>query len=168
MNAHGHFDLWVDNNVILARAKGQWKGTNMKAHGHFDIWVDNDVVLARIKGQWNEEMALIYADHFKKVCSPLLTHNWAHIVYLDDWELGTPELEPIVIDLVTWLIERNLKRTAQVYSPNMLKKFQMDRMVKETFGDFERQVFSKEVDAFTWLQQEGYAVNRQELFPLSA
>ena len=140
----------------------------MDAHGHFDIWIDNHVVLARIKGQWNEEMALVYANHFKTVCEPLLANDWAHIVYLDDWELGTPELEPIVINLVTWLIERNLKRTAQVYSPNMLKKFQMDRMVKETFGDFQRQVFSKETDAFAWLQKEGYSVDKERLFPLSA
>jgi hypothetical protein len=140
----------------------------MKAHGHFDIWLDNNVVLARLKGQWNEEMATIYADEFKKMASPLLEFDWSHIVYLDDWELGTPEFEPIVIELVSWLIERNLKRTAQVYSPNMLKTFQMDRMVKETFGDFQRQVFSNEKEAFLWLHQEGYTVERQKLLPLSA
>lgn len=140
----------------------------MKAHGHFDIWVDNRVVLARIKGQWNEDMAKIYADQFMSICAPLTSQNWAHIVYLDDWELGTPELEPIVIELVTWLLERNLKRTAQVYSPSMLKKFQMDRMVQESINDFERQTFATESEAFTWLENEGFPVSQKNLLPISA
>lgn len=140
----------------------------MNAHGHFDLWVDNNVILARAKGQWNEEMAQVFSSEFKRISQPLILQNWAHIVYLDDWELGTPDLEPIIIDLVTWLIEHNLKRTAQVYSPNMLKTFQMDRMVKETLGEFERRIFPTEEEAFAWLQQEDYSVNRQLLYPLSA
>lgn len=140
----------------------------MKAHGHFDLWLDNNVVLARAKGQWNEEMAQVFSSEFKRISAPLIHKNWAHIVYLDDWELGTPDLEPIIIDLVTWLIEHNLKRTAQVYSPNMLKKFQMDRMVKETLGEFQRHVFPTEEEAFAWLQQEGYSVGRELLYPMSA
>jgi hypothetical protein len=140
----------------------------MKAHGHFDMWLDNNVILARLKGQWNEEMAVVYANEFKQQALPLQESNWAHIVYLDDWELGTPEFEPIVVDLVTWLIDHNLKRAAQVYSPNMLKRFQMNRMVKEATEDFQRHVFSDETAAFLWLQQEGYSVDRQKLQPLSA
>ncbi len=140
----------------------------MIAHGHFDMWIDNRVILARLKGQWNEEMALLYAKSFKQMAKPFVGEDWAHIVYLDDWELGTPEFETIIIELVTWVIEHGLTRTAQVYSPNMLKKFQMDRMVKETVGRFERQVFADENEAFTWLNQEGFPVLREALVPLCA
>lgn len=135
----------------------------MEAHGHFDIWRDNTVILARLKGQWNKEMAQTYADRFKVTAQPLLHQDWAHIVYLDDWELGTPEFEAVIIDLVTWVIEHGLKRTAQVYSPSMLKQFQMDRMVKETQGEFVRHVFSDEQQAFAWLEAEGYPVENAQL-----
>ncbi|NVK37558.1 MAG: hypothetical protein HWE18_06515 [Gammaproteobacteria bacterium] len=135
----------------------------MEAHGHFDIWRDNTVILARLKGQWNSEMAQTYANDFKALAEPLLNQDWAHIVYLDDWELGTPEFEAVILELVQWVIEHGLKRTAQVYSPSMLKQFQMDRMVKETQGDFVRQVFANEQQAFAWLEAEGYPVENAQL-----
>lgn len=140
----------------------------MHAHGHFDMWLDNNVVLARLRGQWNDDMAILYSQKFKQICQPLLGQDWAHIVYLDDWELGTPEFESIIIELVSWVVEHGLKRTAQVYSPSMLKQYQMDRMVKETIGDFQRQVFANEEAAFAWLSTEGYPVNREVLYPISA
>lgn len=140
----------------------------MDAHGHYDLWLDNHVVLARIKGQWNDIMARQYAESFKEIVQPLIQESWAHIVYLDDWDLGTPEVEPIITELVEWVIRHGLKRTAQVYSPSMLKKFQMDRMVKETIGEFERHVFPKEAPAFEWLYNQGYPVTRELLYPLSA
>lgn len=135
----------------------------MEAHGHFDIWRDNTVILARLKGQWNSEMAQTYANDFKALAEPLLNQDWAHIVYLDDWELGTPEFEAVILELVQWVIEHGLKRTAQVYSPSMLKQFQMDRMVKETQGEFVRQVFANEQQAFAWLEAEGYPVENAQL-----
>jgi hypothetical protein len=140
----------------------------MEAHGHFDIWVDNKVVLARLRGSWNQEMAQRYADDFKQVAQPFINGRWAHIVYLDDWELGTPEFESVIAELVTWVIDNGLKRTAQVYSPSMLKQYQMDKLVKESINDFERRVFREESEAFEWLSHEGYPVQRALLHPMSA
>lgn len=135
----------------------------MHAHGHFDMWLDNQVVFARLRGQWNDDMAILYSQRFKEICQPLIGQNWAHIVYLDDWELGTPEFEAIIIELVGWVIEHGLRRTAQVYSPSMIKQFQMDSMVKETIGAFQRQVFNNEIEAFAWLNEEGYPVSEEKL-----
>jgi len=140
----------------------------MEAHGHFDIWLDNQVVLARLKGSWNQEMAKLYAEQFKQAAQPLIHSDWAHIVYLDDWELGTPEFEQVITELVAWVIEHGLKRTAQVYSPSMLKQYQMDRLVKSSMGEFERRVFRHESEAFDWLSRQGYAVKREQLQPMSA
>lgn len=140
----------------------------MRAHGHFDMWIDNQVLLARLKGQWNEEMATVYSDTMKELATSFNGEKWAHIVYLDDWELGTPEFEPIINELVTWVIEHGLIRTAQVYSPNMLKKFQMDRMVKEKVGDFERRIYPEELPAFSWLAEEGFPVQNEILIQKSA
>lgn len=135
----------------------------MHAHGHFDMWVENRVILARLNGQWNGEMASKYSDEMKRLAGPLSDQTWAQIVYLDDWELGTPEFEAIINDLVAWVIEHRLTRTAQVYSHSMIKKMQMDRMVKEEVGAFQRQVFAEESEAFAWLADEGFEVEHQVL-----
>ena len=89
----------------------------MYAHGHFDMWIDNRVLLAKLKGQWNGEMAHIFSQNMKELAATFEGQKWGHIVYLDDWELGTPELEPIINELVTWVTNHGLVRTAQVYSP---------------------------------------------------
>jgi len=138
----------------------------MHAHGRFHIWLDNRVILARVTGQCNKEMALKYSTQFKDIANPLVGQPWAHIVYLDDWDLATPEVEGIITDLVTWLVANGLMRTAQVYSPNMLKKFQIDRMVKSKIDHFTRQVFDNGEDAFEWLSQEGFPVTRAVLHPV--
>jgi len=140
----------------------------MYAHGHFDMWIDNRVLLARLKGQWNEEMAKVFSQNMKELAATFEGKKWAHIVYLDDWELGTPEFEPIINELVAWVIDHGLVRTAQVYSPNMLKKYQLDRMISEKIGEFERRVYPEELAAFSWLASEGFPVKNEVLIQKSA
>jgi len=135
----------------------------MQAHGQFTLWRENQVILAHIQGQCNEDMALAYSDQIKQVAAPLLNSKWAHIVYLDDWELATPEVESIIQSLVAWLIAHGLTHTAQVYSPNMLKRYQLDRMITQKTDTFERQVFSDEPSAFAWLAQKGFKVDSKSL-----
>jgi len=135
----------------------------MQVHGQFTLWQDNRVILAHIQGQCNEDMALAFANDFKKIIEPLIHSPWAHIVYLDDWELATPEVENIIKNLVIWLIQHGLTHTAQVYSPNMLKRFQLDRMVTEKTDTFERQVFSEQQAAFNWLAEHGFEVQSEAL-----
>jgi len=135
----------------------------MYAHGHFQIWTDQDVLLAKAKGQWNLEMAKQYADAFQQIANSMPNHPWGHIVYLDDWELGTPDIEPIIVELVGWAIENGLTRSAQVYSPSMLKKYQLDRMIAESLGPFERRTFRDEPTAFEWLRSEGFGVSDERL-----
>ena len=85
----------------------------MHAHGHYDLWLDNQVVLARIKGQWNEDMSKQFSQALKDISAPLTQGAWAHIVYLDDWELGTPDIEPVIKDLAIWAIQHGLKRSQE-------------------------------------------------------
>ena len=135
----------------------------MRAHGHFDMWIDHQVLLAHLKGQWNLETRLAYSHKMQELGALFQGQPWAHIVYLDDWELCTPDLEPVINELVAWVIDHGLIRTAQIYSPSMIKQSQIDRMVKEKHGDFERQVFSNEQDGFSWLAEQGFTVEQSIL-----
>ncbi|MFT6152883.1 MAG: hypothetical protein ACJA0E_001381 [Bermanella sp.] len=139
----------------------------MNAHGHFDIWLDNRVVLANLEGQWNEEMALIFAESFKKAAEPLLGEDWAHIVYLDEWRLGVPEFEPIIIDLVNFCIENGLTHYAQVYCSSTLKKYQIKRVAKKTLANsiLKSREFTNKDEAFAWLREGGYSIDEEESSP---
>lgn len=131
----------------------------MYAHGQFDIWLDNRVVLARVKGQCNEDLAQQYACAFREAIKPLAGQPWAHILYLDDWELATPEVEIIMTELIRFLVQNGLTCSAQVYASNPLKQFQLDRIVKEKKEVFKRRTFNEQSSAFKWLESEGFPIN---------
>jgi hypothetical protein len=126
-------------------------------HGDFELALEGRVLVAKLKGSWNAEAALAFEEAFKQTAQPLCEGNWGHLVYLDDWDLGVPEMMPIVERLVVWCIDNGLKRSAQVYCRSMLKKYQLDLMVVDRLGDFERRVFDDRDAAKDWLRSEGYA-----------
>lgn len=128
----------------------------------FTLWTEQQVLLAVVRGGWNERTALDYAEAFKAAAKPLLGDDWAHIVYLDDWELGGPEIEPVVRGLVNWCVNNGLRHAAHVYSPNMVKQYQLNKMVSDTIRlsateQFEKRVYSTDLEAFAWLHQLGFA-----------
>lgn len=128
----------------------------------FTLWTEQQVLLAVVRGGWNERTALDYAEAFKAAAKPLLGDDWAHIVYLDDWELGGPEIEPVVRGLVNWCLDHRLRLAAHVYSPNMVKQYQLNKMVSDTIRlsateQFEKRVYSTDLEAFAWLHQLGFA-----------
>lgn len=124
-------------------------------HGEFTLSVSGNVVIANLTGGWNREAALAFDGEFRRVAKPLIHSNWGHLVMLDDWSLGVPEMKPVIAGLVQWCSDNGLKRVAHVYSPSMLKKLQLDDLVVET-GDFKRHAFACNDDAIQWLAAEGY------------
>ena len=92
---------------------------------------------------------MLLAAHFQD-------ENWGHLVLLDDWELGIPEMVPIIERLVAWCLENGLTRAAQVYSPSMIKQYHLNEMVVQEIGAFQRHSFAKRVDAEEWLAASGF------------
>lgn len=128
-------------------------------HGEFEITVQGPVLIARLTGSWNQEAAQAFEKAFVQAADALTTGEWAHLVYLDDWDLGVPEMMPVIERLVGWCVSHGLKRSAQFYCPSMLKKYQLDLMVIDRQGDFERRVFDDEEAAKQWLRSEGYPLD---------
>ena len=135
----------------------------MEPAANFKIWCEQRVVLANISGSWDTLSAKDYASEFKAIAKPLIGSDWAHIVYLDDWQLGVPEIEPIVAELVAWCLDNGLRYTAQVYCPNMVKRYQLDRMIVDSSKWFEKRVYPNEQQALTWLASLGFTVNSTTL-----
>lgn len=128
----------------------------------FSVWTERSVLLTVVRGGWGERTAMDYCDAFKTAAKSFISANkglgqdWAHIVYLDDWELGSPDIEPIIRGLANWAVGNRLGYFAQVYSPNMLKQYQLERMLISNLDTCEKRVFTHQADAFAWLAEMGY------------
>lgn len=127
-------------------------------HGHFSIEVNGNVLCAVLSGSWNIETAEAFADDFMQKSQPLLGKPWGHLVILEDWDLGVPEIVPVVERLVKWCIENGLTRAAQVYSPSMIKQYHLNEMVVEEFGPFQRHSFSQQQEAEAWLAESSFTL----------
>ena len=124
----------------------------------FQIWTEQRVLFAVLRGAWSAETAIDFSVEFKEQALRLIHDDWAHMVYLEDWVLGVPGMEPVIQELVRWCVSHRLRFAAQVYCPNMIKRYQLDRMVAERIGAFERRVFPNPSDAMVWLNSCGYPV----------
>ncbi|GGW49382.1 hypothetical protein [Alishewanella tabrizica] len=129
----------------------------------FQIWSENNVLLACVTGSWDHYVAEDYCKAFKAVAAEFKGQRWAHIVYLDDWQLGTPDIEPIIQNLVTWCLHNGLVLTAQVYCPHSVKRYQLDKMIIDKTLTFERRMYSEEQSAFNWLAEKGFMVENTSL-----
>ncbi|MDP2560952.1 hypothetical protein [Psychrobium sp. 1_MG-2023] len=120
-------------------------------HGSYELSVRNKVFIATLHDSWNKETAQAYSEEFKEAVQPLTSDSWGHLVFLDHWQLATPDVIPVIEELTQWCISNNLTAAAQVYSPSEIKKHQLDAMVIERLGDFQRCVFDNEQQAREWL-----------------
>ena len=128
----------------------------MKEKGSFDLWQTDNILNASITGLWNGSVASQYRSAFVKQASLLCHAPWAHIVYLDNWVLGTPEIEPIIQGLVKWCNNNNLAFAAHVYSRNMLKEYQLNKMLVSDQNRFVLCHFDELESAVNWLIANGY------------
>lgn len=131
----------------------------MAYQGKFKIWRDNRVLLSVVSGAWDMSEAVLYSSELKKQAEPLIGQPWAHMVLLDDWVLGTPDIEPIIGTLADWCHQNQLLKIAHVYAKNMLKSYQLDKMVEEKKGIWVRKRFDSQQEAFDWMEHQGFAVN---------
>lgn len=139
----------------------------MAPYSKFTLWRDGRVILAKANGSWSRFTAEDYASQFKALAIPLAGEDWAHIVYLDNWQLGAPDIEPVVKDLVSWCLKNGLRYTAQVYCPSMIKQYQLNRMIIDSTPEFEKRIYPNQQDAFAWLASLGFSSNCQSLLNAS-
>lgn len=128
----------------------------------FYLWCEQRVILAVVNGSWDRRTAEEYSAAFKQLATPLAGADWAHIVYLDQWELGVPAIEPVIQELVQWCIQHKLRCAAQIYCPHMVKKYQLERMIIDHTGVFEKRVYPTQHEAFQWLAAEGFDIETQD------
>lgn len=125
------------------------------SHGKFRIWNEGHTVFAELTGSWNEEAAIQFETEFKRIAAAM-PDRWAHLVYLNDWQLCVPAMAVIIQRLVAWCIDNGLVRAANVYRPSAMKSTILNKMIVQQQGKFTRAVFDNDVDGAAWLTQEGF------------
>lgn len=133
-------------------------------HGNFKIWTINNVIMSKVHGTWNQVAAENYSDEFQQQARTL-SKPWAHVVYLNDWELCSPDVFPVINDLVDWCIANGLTKAVNIFSPSYIKEGFVNKMVVQEQGNFKRVVFDNEKDALDWLAQQGFSVYRVPSIP---
>lgn len=128
----------------------------------FQLWREQQVILAVVNGSWDRRTAEEYMNEFKKLAAPLTNAPWAHLVYLEKWELGVPEIEPVIKELVQWCIQHHLRFVAQIYCPHMVKQYQLNRMIIDHSDVFEKRVYPTQQEAFGWLASQGFHIPTQD------
>jgi hypothetical protein len=139
----------------------------MNEHGVFDLFTEGSLIFAVIRNSWSEGKANAYSTALKKLVEKTQPGDWGLLVFLDDWELGVPEIEPIIAELSYWCIEHGVTHTAQVYSKSMIKKYQLSKMISENIGEMQLSQFSQIDDAVQWLTAEGFVVSDRALDKIS-
>lgn len=130
-------------------------------HGDYKIWTKNNMLYAELSGAWNQEAAENFEADFMKAAKHLPA-PWAHIAYLNDWELCSPDTFPVIARLVEWCIQHDLTRAANIFSPSSLKEGFLNKMVVDEQDSFKRIVFDNEEDAVEWLKNEGFKAEAQK------
>lgn len=128
---------------------------HLNQHGTYKLWRHKNVIYAELNGTWNDIAAQNFSKEFKEIAKDY-TQAWGHLVYLDEWELCSPEVFEIIEELVSWCLNKGLTRAAQVYSPSIIKKKFLGQMVVEQHGLFKRAVFDCPEKATAWLKTEGF------------
>lgn len=133
--------------------------TRRSAHGLFDLTTSGQILTLEAQGQWNLEAALEFEEKWIDLATPISHSPWAHVALLDQWQLNTPEVEPIITRIVAWSASHNMTHVAQVFSPSLLKKYELDKMVGKEDLPFEKQVFTNRRDAEAWLASCGFQLH---------
>lgn len=133
----------------------------MSYHGHFKLWQENQLVLAEIYGAWSMDTALDYTAQLKQLVQSMNGQPWARIVYLDQWQLGTPDFENVMKELMKWCVLHQLHYTAYVFHSNLLKEHQLDKFINSADYTNQKKIFTRPNEAFDWLDSVGFpAVSR--------
>lgn len=131
-------------------------------HGDWRILVKDNYVLQWFSGCWNEEAAIKYAREFRDKTEHLKGTQWAIISFFDDWNLGVPEMESHLIEHCQRFKDNGCIKDCHIYTPAVLKSMQLESIVPQSEGNYERRVFVEAADAITWMKTCGFSVETND------
>ena len=124
--------------------------------GQFELTIYGNILFTRVKGEWNQIIAERFDVEFRNKIESLKNSDWAHIIHLEEWMLGTPKFEPVIKKLGTWCYFNNVAATALVYQKHVLKDFQVNNLGFHRQDGIEVEQFEHVNDALKSLSSLGF------------
>lgn len=128
----------------------------------FQVKTQGQIIYIDIIGQWSECEALGFEQTMHSTIPSLNGGKFAHLISFEKWELSTPEVEPIIKRTLAWCVKQGLSISAEVFTPDALKEYLLDKSVEDTKGELIIRRFNNKKVAATWLAEMGY----QKVAPL--
>lgn len=121
-------------------------------HGDWRILVKDNYVLQWFSGCWNEEAAIQYSQEFHDKTANLNGTQWAIVSFFDEWELGVPEMESHLIKHCQQFKANGCIKDCHIYKPSEWKRMQLENIVPQSEGNYERRVFVEVEEAVAWMK----------------
>ena len=128
-------------------------------HGQWKIFVSDNYVLQWFGGCWNEEAAIQYTKEYRNKTAHLAGKKWAMLSIFEDWDLAVPEVEPHIAKHCQRFKDIGCIKDCHVYTPSATKEMQLEQLVPQSEGNYERQVFSKIDEALAWLKTHHFDID---------
>lgn len=125
----------------------------MLEHGSFKMEVTGKTLMLKPIGAWNIQTAKRCCDEYRQLVLDFKGKEWAGIVDLRDWELGTPEIWAEIDAVNAWANQHNYKYEAVVSSSGVQKAL-LTRS-HEVLTNVDTQFFENYQDAEKWLANKG-------------
>lgn len=131
--------------------------------GQYRVFSQGQIVVSHISGQWSKGKALEYEVDVRKVISNLNGREFVGLLFFEDWGLNTPSASPIIERIINWSVNQGMCCAAEVYSPDALKEYLLNKLVEKVKGKIVTRRFSNEDDALLWLAEKGFESTKASL-----
>lgn len=132
-------------------------------HGNFKLELVGNVLFQHLSGAWNKENALEYSQQVSILVSPIVNQPWALLNIITEWELATPDCEPIIKSILEIGVDTGLTCEAVVNANGTVKIEQLNRTLPVN-RSFKRAFFTYDSDALNWLTEMGFECEKTPTF----
>lgn len=129
--------------------------------GQYRVFSQGQIVVSHISGQWSRSRVIEYEKVLHQVVTNLGERKFAHLLFFENWGLNTPAAVPILERIIFWCVSQGMCCAAEVFSPDALKEYLLNKLVEEVKEQLVIRRFSCEHEALLWLAEKGYESNNK-------
>lgn len=126
----------------------------MRGHGTFLNNIVDKVLISEWHGAWNLETSLAWSKHYLELAQALSHSPWASLIDLSQWELGTPDINPVIEKVNVWSDSNYLTHEGVVCALNL--QSEMAVITHQTMQNVQAATFANKNEAKNWLASNGY------------
>ena len=130
----------------------------MKAHGEFEIYRDNGVLLTRIVGSWNREGTAEYCASVRATIRKM-PQRWAQIVDARGWMLAVPDAAIELAALSKWRDTHGMACIAYLDDDNGMMREFAQRNILSKQSTALGAIFDSVDELEKWMSEQGFELS---------